>query len=619
MIIAFDVETTGLCHYKGAEIFALSICTETYEQYYWEWPVCLKTRKVNHATNATDLKLLADFLCNPEIEKVNHNIKYDITKVKHSLGIEIQGKINDTLIAAKCIKSNENSYALKDLITKYQKYLDIAILPKQSESLLREEVDKYRKQAKKLNYSIAKSAKADYWLPKAMGSKYNRCRTYCLNDSLFAMKYWQFLDQGLDKMHVRHTYYKEMQLYPIVMAMEERGTRIDDKKCLEIMADCNRKMEAAKTKVLTYTKNKTLNLNSPKQLIPFLYDEIKLPVSKRTPTGFPSTDASVLRKHKANPAIQSLLEYLGADTGLGFFKNYLNHAVKDTLISINDFPNINRLCLHPSFNQWGAGHGRFSSSEPNLQNVPNEETSSGENVVNVRPVFIPREGYCWIIIDYKQLELRIFASRAKETTMINAFLAGRDIHDEVRKKVSVLAALPEGKGRKIAKNINFLKVNGGGAFTLSEKYDVPLQEAKEFLNAYDREYPICNMQISKMADYGASNGFIINAYGRRINIDSERAWTTASSYDIAGSAADLIKSAMIKCSDFFISMNYDAHIILQVHDELVFEVKKELATKRFVRHIKDLMEDNENRFSLPTPVDVSYTLTGWSNKTKVEC
>lgn len=610
-MIAFDVETTGLSPYHGGKVFAISICDEQFKTEYWEFTVNEKTRSVlfsDFGIREGKWWRLNEFLCNSHIEKVGHNTKFDI-KMLHHMDIEVRGKIHDTLIAAKACYTDEETYALKPLAAKY---VDI---PADDEKALKTQVTEYRAKAKKLNLSLGKNTSEDYWLPNALGAKLNLVKRYCIQDSIRTMKLWKFYEQGMKELKVRHIYDKEMRLYPIVIEMEQRGVRIDLQQCLLSMIDCNDKMFNAKAIVHKYCSNGQLNLNSPKQLVSFLYNELKLPKEKVTSFGQPSTDASVLKKHRNHPAISALLDYRGQEKGLGYFKNYIENAVDDKIKTIDDMPNWQTKCLHPWFHQWGANTGRFSCSNPNLQNVSNDETSSGESVVNVRQVFIPRQGYIWLSFDYQQLELRIFASRADERKMLDAFQSGRDIHDETRR--AILSNLNEKLGRKIAKNINFLKVFGGGAKTLSEKYEIPIVEAKDFLQRYSVAFPRIDEYIAGQAREANKRGYIINAFNRKVYVDPDRPYT-ATNYDVQSSAADLMKNAMISTYDYIKEKELDVHLVLTIHDELVFEVKQKQATKSLAIQLKKLIEDHSGVFQIKTPVDISYTRTNWTEKTELE-
>lgn len=611
-MIAFDVETTGLSPYHGGQVFAVSTCDDKFNTYYWEFSVNLNTRKV--LFNEEGLKEgsylpLIKLLTDPEVEKVGHNTKFDLKMLKH-MGIEVQGKIHDTLIAAKACYTNEPTYGLKELA---RKYVDFS---PDDEQLLKKQVTEYRAKAKKLGLTIGKNVSEDYWLPNAMGAKNNLCKLYNINDSIRTMKLWKFYEQGMKELKVRHTYNKEMRLYPIVIAMEERGVRVDSIKCLESINNCTIKMADSEVVVKSYSSNKQLNLNSPKQLIAFLYDTLQFPVEKVTPSGQPSTDSSVLKKHKNHPAISALLEYRGLEKGIGYFKGYLETAVDDKEKNIADLANWKTKCLHPWFHQWGANTGRFSCSNPNLQNVSNDETSGGESVVNVRQVFVPREGFLWLSFDYSQLELRIFASRAQERKMLDAFKAGRDIHDETRR--AILSSFDEKHGRKIAKNINFLKVFGGGANTLSEKYDIPIVEARDFLQRYSIAFPRMDEYIKEQTQSASKKGYIINAFNRKVYTDPDRPYA-ATNYDVQSSAADLMKNAMIRTNDYLKeNEELDCHLILTIHDELVFEVSQKKASKSLAKKLKELIEDHSGVFSISTPVEVSYTNTSWADKTELE-
>ena len=303
MIIAFDTETTGLSSYHGAEVFAISTCDENFKTHYWEFIVDEKTRKVcfsDFGLREGYWNILLNTLCNDKIDKVGHNTKFDIKMLKH-MGIEVQGKIHDTLIAAKACYTNEETYGLKELASHHINF------PIEDESLLKTQVQEYRRKAKSIrDYKIGNKLETDYWLPINMGATNNLCKKYCINDSIRTMRLWKFYEEGMKELKVRHTYNKEMLLYPIVIEMEERGVRIDDKACLQEIVECNKRMEETASILKMASNNIQINLNSPKQLVNFLYNDLHLPIEKNTPSGQPCTDdPSNSRPQNTSPRSQT--------------------------------------------------------------------------------------------------------------------------------------------------------------------------------------------------------------------------------------------------------------------------------------------------------------------------
>lgn len=604
-MIAFDVESTGLSPFKGDQMFALSIY-DGKKNYYWSWPVDLRNRKVDYSkTSSEQLDIITKFLCSNE-DKVGHNVKFDLKMIKKCLGIVVNTPIHDTMIAAKCCNASEPKFGLKELSQKYLKITD------KDEKDLKKEVIRLRSKVKKFA-KLGISPENDYFLAPEL------CKKYCCMDTYRTYKLFEFYKEGMKQLNVLHTYNKEMKLLPIFLAMEERGVRIDHLHCINEIKRCNQELETIRKEVVKHSTNKSLNLNSSQQLAKFLFTDLKLQPVKETKGGNLSTDVSVLKYYKDIPAVNLLLKYRGLEKGKSYFEGCLEDISLDEFRTVKDLPEWTYFSVHPDWRQYGAKTGRVSCANPNLTNVANEETSSGENVQNIRPVYTVRQGYRWLIADYSQLELRIFASRSGEPTLLEAFRRGRDVHDETRKSIDLLASLPEKRGRKIAKNINFLKINGGGAGTLSEKYDVPYSDAVNFLKAYDEKYTTINEHINACAEFAVNNDcLMINAYNRKIPIEFENAYTQASSSDIQSSAADLVKNAMIRIHNYFLEKNFDAHILMMIHDELVIEINEKIFTYALAAKIKSLMENTDGVFEIPMPVECSYSTTNWAEKKKMD-
>jgi DNA polymerase-1 len=613
-IVAVDTETTGLLAWKGARPFAICIAGENLvEDYlYIQFEVNPYTRqveydKVNTKLSNCDIKWIRSFLANPKIDKVFHHRKFD-QRMLEMAGFEIRGKCHDTAFAAKICNTLEPHYKLKPLA---QKYLGVPIT---DQDALRKLVEKYRKTGKDKGYLVGagnSDIDEDYWLPNVFLPENDLNKIYCVTDTLDrTLGLWHFYEEGMNQLNVRHIYDREMELYEVLYEMETKGLYTDyaliKQRIQELTFECLRIEMKLKEKFGSF------NLDSGQQVADVLYNKLKLPITDRTdpspkyPNGQPKTDTPTLKKFRDNPYVDLLLQHSGWTTGKQYFVNYEHHYVKETST------------IHASVNQTDTRTWRLSCKDPNLQNVSNPETSGGLYVVNGREVFKPRPGYFWMVNDYAQLELRIFASRANETKLIKAFLDGRDPHNETRENVPYLAGLPKEKGRKLAKNTNFTVINCGGAGVLLKKYGVPLDEGEPCIKGFYNAYPASKRRQKEAEQMGREYGYILNAYNRKLNVDPMYGYR-ATSYDIQSSACDLIKRAMIKLAKFFKQNLINGYMLLQIHDELIIELAMEYINDFVLfKDIIKIMEDHGGAFCIPMPVEAKIATENWSKKSLIK-
>ncbi len=604
MLIAVDTETTGLNFWLGAKPFAIGICLFETEFLYVDFPVNPKTREPDYSkpSDAAVFRKIRVLLESDQVDKVFHNAKFDIRMLNASgLNIKVQGKIHDTILASRVCNTLEDSVKLKVLA---KKYVDIDT---SDEDALYNLTRSLNLKAAKLGFNIGEAIEANYWIVKTLIPTDKLCETYCKRDTLRAFLLWQFYEEGLKQLGLRHVYDKEIELSHLITEMENHGIAINEAKVNETIKTLTTEINNLEQEI--YRTHGTLNINSSTQLGKLLFETLKLPILKYTESGKPSTDQQVLKKlsneHNSELA-GKLLKHSGLSTGLGYYKNYKKHSRNGI--------------INTTLKQFDTKTWRLSCVEPNLQNVTKPETSGGECSIDGRCVFGPRKGYFWWMIDYAQLELRIFADRAKEQKLLDAFNCGRDPHDETRLSVPFLAAMPKEKGRKIAKNTNFCIINRGGANVLNVKYGVPLPEGRIIINQFYEAYPDTKLRQEYLHKFALETGYIINAYNRKLYIDRERAYTTAPSYDIQSSAADLIKRAMLKLDRLFKGNSLDIALTLQIHDELVIEVHNSYLSQEQVilKQIKKIMENSDGAFSIETPVDIKRTFTHWSEYEKIE-
>jgi DNA polymerase-1 len=349
---------------------------------------------------------------------------------------------------------------------------------------------------------------------------------------------------------------------------------------------------------ITRVAGMEVNLNSPRQLATVLFDKLQLPIVKKTKTG-PSTDADVLEQLAAMgyELPRLILEYRELQK--------LKNTYVDTL---PERINAKTGRIHTSYNQAGAATGRLSSAEPNLQNIP-IRTPRGEAI---RAGFIPREGWVFLVADYSQIELRIMAHLSEDPAFIEAFRQGGDIH---RQTAALIFNVPveqvTGEMRARAKTINFATIYGQGAFALSRQLGISLEDAREFIARYFERFSGVRAFLDRQIELARRQGYVETLFKRRRYIPelkernfSIRAYgeRNAQNSPLQGSAADLIKLAMVRIHQAIRAQGLAGRMLLQVHDELVFEAPPEEveAMSQLVRHHME----NVVALQVPLVVDI---------------
>ncbi len=587
-----------------------------------QFPVNPVTREVDYSkpSSRTEYGLIIDFLADETITKVFHHANFDLRMLEAS-GHQNKGRIEDTLFASRCCYSLEESYGLKPLSDKYLK------IPTDDESALKKSVIKARNLAKRKypEYKLGKVLEEDYWLPHHLDSENNLCETYGVGDVIRNIQLWEFYEQGLTELGCWEAYNLEMEFLQIVLEMERRGILFDEDQCLnEIsklwkdIAECKRAFHESIPAAIR--PEQPINIGSHIQLLSLLRQCPNLPFLENTTGDLLEKVVGPLAKEGGPlatdyPMLYWVLMLRGYEKGLSTFKSYIEFAIDDPI----GCPFQPTKSIHATVNQGNTRSFRLSYNDPNLQQCANPKTSDGFNVVSGRGVFGPRPGYIWYCVDFKQLELRIFASRANEPTLLKVFREGGDPHDATRQKVPFLANKPKEVGRKLAKNTNFSVVNRGGKKVLNEKYGIPLNEGAQIIRELYAEFPDMEARQKWLYEYAKENGYIYNAYNRKLDIPEGIEYTCAPAYDIQGSAADFIKRSIIKAHKVLKTPRPDgtipdAHIVLQIHDEIVFEIKKEHCFKSFLLEIKTAIEDHDGVFNLPMQSEWAKTSTYWSEK-----
>jgi len=479
-------------------------------------------------------------LTDPAVAKAGHDIKFD-WQVLRGAGVEIGGVVYDSMLASFVLDPGRRSHAIDNLCLEHLG------------------------RAMKTYAEVAGKGKAE--LPFAEVAILDAA-SYCGSDAATVLELHDFFAPALREMAMEPLFREiEMPLVEVLVDMEWDGIRIDrdlfTRIGAELAADLRRLEEE-----IARVSGTDLNLNSPRQLATVLFEKHQLPVLKKTKTG-PSTDADVLEQLAAmgHELPRLILDYRELQK--------LKSTYVDALPG-----RINRKTgrIHTSYSQVGAATGRLSSSEPNLQNIP-VRTPRGEEI---RRAFVPREGWSFLVADYSQIELRLMAHLSGDPGFIEAFHQGGDIHRQTAALIFNVPAeqvTPDMRAR--AKTINFATIYGQGPFALSRQLGIALEDARSFIARYFERFAGVRAFLDRQVKLAREQGYVETIFKRRRYIPeirdrnfNMRAYgeRTAQNSPLQGSAADLIKVAMIRIHRALREQRLESRMLLQVHDELVFEV-----------------------------------------------
>ena len=634
--VACDTETTGLSPWHGDLPYAFSFCDADGETAFIRWRINPWTRQPE--SNEIDLQHLRRFFGDPKITKVFWNANFDVRMLER-IGVLVRGPIREGMFALHVLRTDEQNFRLKRC-AKARCDID-----DDDEADLRAATIKARRVAKRKGWKIATVraagddvVAADYWL-----APWKLLRKYAVLDAVRTSMLWQLTKHALKEEKLWRFYLDvEMALWPVVYEMESRGVVIDQETTKhELAVQSNKAMCALKA--IRRVSGRKFNPASPPQLGKLLYQKLRLPVGARTGTGQPSSSWSDLR-HLKHPIIQEIAAYRTASKACStYYQNYLEEARWE--------PEAKAWVLHPNFQQIGPVTGRFSCRRPNMQNVADDLGTRSALPIQARMCFMPRAGYFWLMADYNQIEIRIFGDIAEDKIMLNALRAGRDLHGETANRVwggdgnprAVQAALQalqtadssraedwlrrfdfnivqaeasirKRTHRSKAKMLFFGKMYGLGAKSAAPLLDCTIQEAAEILDEYDRAFPSFRPTMEKIGALAVEKGYVETAFGRRIQINRSKSYV-ATNYYVQGSAADVLKIAMLRVARMFEETGVDARLLLTIHDELVSEWKEESATPALMRRKAIIMEKvGAERFSIELPVDLQLVRKNWAIK-----
>ncbi len=552
---AFDLETTSLNQFE-AKIVGLSFSTETKLAYY----IPLKHKKGEQLPAKTVFDKLAPLFISDKL-KIGHNLKYDI-KVLNANGIKISGPYFDTMVAAYLIDPISGKYSLKTLAKQY---------------LGRDMIKLMELIGKDAEYADFSEVPIDLAVDYAASDA----------DSTFGL--YEIFRQGLNKKELAPLFDDcEMPLLEVLIALEETGVFIDTNILAKMSRELDGEMRDLERNIFAIA-GETFNLNSPKQLGVILFEKLMIPTVKKTKTGN-STDSEVLEELAEKFEIaEKLLKY----RQLSKLKStYIN--VLPTLIE----KKTGR--IHASFNQTITATGRLSSSEPNLQNIP----ARGEMGKRIRGAFVPQEkGWKILAADYSQIELRVLAHLSRDPIFVEAFINDRDIHQATADELGI--------SREAAKTVNFGVIYGISDFGLAKSLRIKKTDAATFIEKYFIKHAGIKEFIDKTIKEAKETGFAKTLLGRirplpDINSPNYgiRSFTerTAINTPVQGTAADMIKLAMINIHRKLKENDLKSMLILQVHDELVFECPESEIDQ--VKKIVEVEMINAIPLSVPVKVDI---------------
>ena len=558
--VCFDTETTSL-NALQAELVGIAFSWETGTGYYVSVP-----QEAEKA--AVIIDQLRPFFENSQIEKIGHNLKYDL-KVLSNYQLKVAGPLYDTLIAHYLINPDRR-HSMDILASTYLQY-----------------------EPQSITELIGKKGKNQGSMRDVPLDKQTE---YAVEDADITFQLKQFFDQELAAAENGKLFQEvELPLVEVLTAMEQVGINLNTAFLKEFETALDSDI-ARLEKSIFEQAGEEFNLASPKQLGPILFEKLKLvDKPKKTKTGQYSTAEDVLSYlAKDHPIVADILEWRSVNKLQSTYVKALPEEIN---------PKTER--VHTVYNQAVAATGRLSSNQPNLQNIP-IRTERGQQV---RKAFIPRdENHVLLAADYSQIELRIIAALSKDPAMLEAFQKGEDIHATTAAKVfGVPLEEVSREQRSNAKTVNFGIVYGVSAFGLSQQTNLNRTEAKELIEAYYATYPQLKSYMNEQVDFARENGYVTTVLGRRRylkDINSQNAVVrgaaerNAVNAPIQGSAADIIKIAMINIHRRMEKENWQSKMLLQVHDELVFDVPK-AEVDALSTMVK---EEMENAFSLEVPL-----------------
>ncbi|MDT0603859.1 DNA polymerase I [Thalassotalea castellviae] len=545
-LFAFDTETTSV-DYMKAELVGLSFSVEVGKAAYV--PVA---HGYIDAPDQLDrdwvIAQLKPLLEDSDRQKVGQNLKYDANVLSH-YGVQMQGIKFDTMIESYCLNSVATRHNMDALAEKYLGYKTVHF------------EDIAGKGAKQLTFNQIDIEKAGH---------------YAAEDADITLRLHQAIYPKLEKSNTQLSVFNEieMPLVPVLARMEQHGVLIDSDLLNEQSHSIGMRLQELEVEAHNIA-GQTFNLSSPKQLQKILFEELKIPVIKKTPKGAPSTAEEVLQELALDyPLPKVILENRGLSKLKSTYTDKLPLLVSNT----------GR--VHTSYQQAVAATGRLSSTDPNLQNIP----IRSEEGRKIRLAFIAPKDHKIVAIDYSQIELRIMAHLSDDPGLVSAFSDGRDVHKATAAEIfGVDLADVTADQRRSAKAVNFGLIYGMSAFGLAKQLDIPRHRAQEYMDKYFERYPNVLAYMEDTRQQATEQGYVETLFGRRLylpEIKSKNAMRrkgaerAAINAPMQGTAADIIKKAMLAVDEWIEAQNDDRiKMTMQVHDELIFEIHQDIVAE----------------------------------------
>ena len=570
-LFSFDTETTSL-NYLQAEVVGVSFAIDSAQAAYL--PVAHNDPDApQQLSRDIVLARLKPLLEDSEKKKIGQNLKYD-AHVLANYGIHLQGIAHDTML---------QSYVLNSTVTRHDM----------------DSLAKYYLGRETIHYEdvAGKGAKQISFQDVAI----KQAAPYAAEDADVTLQLHQKLWAALKPLDAMRFLYEtvERPLIKVLMRIERNGVLLDYSMLnQQSMALAN---QISGLELQAHEEaGKVFNLSSPKQIQEILYDQLQLPVLKKTPKGQPSTAESVLQELAMDFALPKIiLDYRQLSKLKSTYTDKLPQLVQ-----------VKTGRVHTSYHQAVTATGRLSSTEPNLQNIP-VRSDQGRKI---RQSFIAPDGFCLVAADYSQIELRIMAHLSADEGLLAAFSVGEDIHKATAAEVfGVDPSQVSSDLRRSAKAINFGLIYGMSAFGLAQQLGVSRGEAQSYIELYFSRYPGVKNYMDTIRELAAQQGYVETLFGRRLYLPEinsrngtrrQYAERTAINAPMQGSAADIIKKAMINVDQWIMEEQPAVKMIMQVHDELVFEVP-EISREENMKSIKLLMSTAAH-LAIPLIVDMGY-------------
>lgn len=570
-LFAFDTETTSL-NYMQAELVGLSFCIEAGKAAYV--PVAHSYPGVeDQLSREWVLQKLKPLLENPAIKKVGQNLKYDRHILKH-YDIEINGVAFDTMLESYVLDATATRHNMDALAEKYLHHKTIHF------------EDIAGKGAKQLTFDQIDIEQAG---------------PYAAEDADITLRLHQVLWPKLQQQEKLAALLTDMEvpLSGVLARIEHNGVRIDTgllKVQGQELAGRLHELERQSYEIA----GRQFNMSSPKQIGQIFFEELALPVVAKTPKGAPSTAENVLQE----------LADMGHELPALILQHRSLAKLKSTYVdTLPKMTDLRTGRVHTSYHQAVAATGRLSSSDPNLQNIP-VRTEEGRRI---RKAFIPADDHIMVAADYSQIELRIMAHLSADEGLLKAFSEGMDVHRATAAEVFGVDS-PEAvtdDQRRSAKAVNFGLIYGMSAFGLAKQLDIGRAQAQGYVDLYFERYPGVKAFMDQIRQSAHENGYVETLFGRRLYLPEinsrngmrrQAAERTAINAPMQGTAADIIKRAMLSVDDWIISRQPPLKMLMQVHDELVFEIHKD-SLDSCIETIRELME-SAAALKVPLLVDV---------------